>query len=102
VPSLVGRLGGVQEMVEDGRTGFLFDGTDDGLAAALARLATAPWDRAALDAACRDAARAYAPDAIAAEYEAVFEAAAARREAPSGAGVRWSAPPLDGRQGARP
>ena len=99
VPSLVGRLGGVQEMVRDGQTGFLFDGTDAGLADSLTRLSTTPWDRAALDGACREAARAYAPDRIAAEYEAVFQAAAARRVAE--AGVRWAPPPLAGR-GARP
>ncbi len=90
VPSLATPLGGLPEAVEHGRNGFLIAGTDAGaLFTSLSALLSAPWDRGAVFAECRKAAANFAPSRIAAEYEAVLEAAAARRPVPDGAGASW-------------
>ncbi len=90
VPSLATPLGGLSEVVEHGRNGFLIAGTDmEALFASLSALINAPWDRGIVFAECRKAAADYMPSRVAAEYEAVLEAAAARRPVPEGAGAFW-------------
>ena len=78
-------------MVEHGRNGFLIGGADEeALFASLSALISAPWDGLAIVfAECRKAAADYMPSRVAAEYEAVLEAAAARRPVPEGAGAFW-------------
>jgi len=90
VPSLATPLGGLSEVIEHGRNGFLIAGTGiEALLAGLSELVTARWDRGLVFAECRKAAADYAPSRIGAEYEAVLMAAAARRPVPDGAGTPW-------------
>jgi len=90
VPSLTTPLGGLPEVIEHGRNGFLTAGTDmEALFTSLSELATARWDRGLVFVACREAAANFAPSRIGAEYETVLMAAAARRPVPDGAGVPW-------------
>ena len=90
VPSLATPLGGLPEVVEHGRNGFLIAGTDaEALFASLSALISTPWDRGIVFAECRKAAADFAPSRVAAEYEAVLEAAAARRPVPEGTGAPW-------------
>ena len=90
VPSLATPLGGLSEAVEHGRNGFLIAGTDaEALFASLSALIGTSWDRGVVFAECRKAAVNFAPSRITAEYEAVLEAAAARRPVPEGAGTSW-------------
>ncbi len=90
VPSLATSLGGLSEVIEHGRNGFLIAGIDaNALLASLSRLVTEGWDREVVFAECRKAAANYAPSRISAEYESVLMAAAARRPVPDGAGVPW-------------
>ena len=90
VPSLATPLGGLSEVVEHGRNGFLIAGTDgEALLASLSALISVPWDRGIVFAECRKAAADYMPSRVATEYEAVLEAAAARRPVPQGAGALW-------------
>ena len=77
-------------MVEHGRNGFIIAGTDvEALFASLSALISASWDRGTVFAECRKAAANFMPSRITAEYEAVLEAAAARRPIPEGAGATW-------------
>ncbi len=90
VPSLATPLGGLSEVVEHGRNGFLIAGTDaEALFASLSALISAPWDRGMVFEECRKAAANFTPSRISAEYEAVLMAAAARRPVPDGAGTSW-------------
>ncbi len=90
VPSLVTPLGGLSEVIEHGRNGFLIGGTgSEALFASLSELIRTPWDRNFVFAECRKAAAGFTPSRISAEYEAVLMAAAARRPVPNGAGVPW-------------
>lgn len=90
VPSLASPLGGLSEVVEHGRNGFIIAGTDaEALFTSLSALISAPWDRGTVFAECRKAAANFMPSRITAEYEAVLEAAAARRPIPEGAGASW-------------
>ena len=90
VPSLATPLGGLSEVVEHGRNGFLVAGTDaEALFASLSELIGAPWDRGIVFAECRKAARDFSPSRVSGEYEAVLEAAASRRPLPAGAGACW-------------
>ena len=91
VPSLASPLGGLAEAITDGRTGFVLAGEGaDALFNRLQTLATNGWDRAAMFAACREAAANYAPTHIAGQYEAVLQAVAAGRPVPPGAGEPWT------------
>ena len=90
VPSLASPLGGLSEVVEHGRNGFLIAGTDaEALFASLSALISTSWDRGGVFAECRKAAANFMPSRITAEYEAVLEAAAARRPVPERAGASW-------------
>ena len=90
VPSLATPLGGLSEVIEHGRNGFLIAGTGTAsLVASLSELVASGWDRRPMFDACRQAAADYAPSRIAAEYEAVLMAAAARRPVPDEAGAPW-------------
>ncbi len=90
VPSLATPLGGLSEVIEHGRNGFLIAGVDgQALYASLSELVGTPWDHAKVFAECRKAAANFAPSRISAEYEAVLMAAAARQPIPDGAGVPW-------------
>ncbi len=90
VPSLVTPLGGLSEVIEHGRNGFLIGGIGaDALFDSLSQLIRMPWDRDLVFAECRKAAADFTPSRIGAEYEAVLIAAAARRPVPDGAGVPW-------------
>ena len=90
VPSLATPLGGLSEVVEHGRNGFLIAGTDaEALFASLSALISAPWDRGMVFEECRKAAANFTPSRISAEYEAVLMAAAARRPVPDAAGASW-------------
>ena len=90
VPSLATPLGGLSEVVEHGRNGFLVAGTDaEALFTSLSALIGASWDRGTVFAECRKAAANFTPSRVTAEYEAVLEAAAARRPIPEGAGASW-------------
>ncbi len=90
VPSLATPLGGLAEVIEHGRNGFLIAGTDaQALFASLSELIGAPWDRRVVFTECRKAAANFAPSRISAQYEAVLMAAAARRPVPEGAGAPW-------------
>jgi glycosyltransferase involved in cell wall biosynthesis len=93
VPSLVAPAGGLPEVVQPGRNGFVALGTDvPALRASLAALIANGWDREAMRLACRAAAAAYAPDRIVGQYEAVLTAAANRTPLPEGCGEVWRAP----------
>lgn len=90
VPSLATPLGGLSEVVEHGRNGFLVAGTDaEALFTSLSTLVSNSWDRGTVFAECRKTAANFTPSRISAEYEAVLEAAAARRPIPEGAGAPW-------------
>ncbi len=93
VPSLVTPLGGLQEVIRPGETGFVAAGADAGsLRAMLTRLAAQGWDRTTLRRQCRVAAAAYEPDRITGQYEAVLHAASMRQSIPTDAGEVWRAP----------
>jgi glycosyltransferase involved in cell wall biosynthesis len=74
--------GSAPEIVEDGRCGFLVEDTED-MAAAVARLGSIQpsW--------CREAARRFDADSVAARYEDVYRAAAERAT-----GGALAAPPI--------
>ena len=90
VPSLATPLGGLPEVIEHGRNGFVLAGVDaDALFVSLSGLIATSWNREAMFNECRRAAADYAPARIAAQYEAVLTAAAAGRPVPEGAGAPW-------------
>lgn len=90
VPSLVTPLGGLSEVIEHGRNGFLIAGTGtEALSASLSELIRTPWNRDFVFAECRKAAADFTPSRIGAEYEAVLIAAATHRPVPDGAGAPW-------------
>ncbi|HEY1833939.1 MAG TPA: glycosyltransferase family 4 protein [Solirubrobacteraceae bacterium] len=72
--------GGPAEVIDDGRTGRLFKSRDeDSLRDGMLALASDPGERTRLATAARDALGEYAPDAIAARLEEVYEAVLAAR-----------------------
>jgi N-acetyl-alpha-D-glucosaminyl L-malate synthase BshA len=73
-PAVASRVGGIPEVVEDGRTGILVEfGNVDGLAAAVARLAADKQLRAEMGAASRERARArFTAQAIVPKYERLY------------------------------
>jgi len=90
VPSLATPLGGLSEVIEHGRNGFLIAGTgEQALFASLSELIDAPWDHRVVFSECRKAAANFAPSRISAEYEAVLLAAAEHRPVPDTAGAPW-------------
>ena len=96
VPSLVTPLGGLREVVDDGRTGFVAPTADaEGLRTVLLDLLARRWTPAGMRQACREAAEAYTPDLIAAQYEAVLQAAACGTEPPPWAGAPTGNPRQD-------
>jgi glycosyltransferase involved in cell wall biosynthesis len=99
VPSLVTPLGGLPEVIEPGRNGFVARGTDAAaLRDAVAALLSPTWDRAAMREACLAAAADYAPERIFAQYEAVMHAAATRSAVPEDAGEVWRPPDQSARR----
>jgi glycosyltransferase involved in cell wall biosynthesis len=96
VPVVGAAVGGIPEMIEPGRTGFLFQGGDGAaLGAVLAALPSDPARLAALAAACRERAQDFAFDHIFALYRDVLEGAASGgRPGPAArqSGLAWAAP----------
>ncbi|WP_188311831.1 glycosyltransferase family 4 protein [Salinarimonas soli] len=81
VPVAGARSGGIPEQIDEGRTGWLFDPTPESLAALLsARLGTRDDRAISADALARRLER-LEPGRVIESYEAVFEAAIARRRA---------------------
>lgn len=75
VPVIGARSGGIPETIEPGINGALFPPGDDGaLAQQITELVQNPERIAHLSAGALEAARRYAPERIAASYEAVFAA----------------------------
>jgi glycosyltransferase involved in cell wall biosynthesis len=90
VPSLVSPLGGLPEVIEHGRTGFIApSATAEGLCEALETLLSGAWDSTAMRRACLSAAQAYTPGRIGDQYEAVLTAAALGSAIPEYAGEPW-------------
>lgn len=80
VPVIATRTGGLGELIDEGRTGWLVEPEPAALAARIAWVAANPDAVAAMAEACRARALAFQPSAIAAAYEALYrDAAAARR-----------------------
>ncbi|GIW71291.1 MAG: glycosyl transferase [Planctomycetota bacterium] len=74
VPVIGARRGGIPELLEPGRTGWLFEPQTPGaLAACVHELAAARSRLAEMAAACRRAARRFEPARIAAEHLALYE-----------------------------
>jgi glycosyltransferase involved in cell wall biosynthesis len=79
IPSIVTRGGGMPEIVEPGRTGFVVEPGDTvGLAALVRRLA-AGWDRPAFRAACLDKSEEFQVDKLISSYLEVWNHAIASR-----------------------
>lgn len=76
LPTIAAATGGIPEVVDEGRTGLLYEPDDiDAFAAHLARFRSMPADEyAAFSAAALEAARPFTPDAVVATYEARVEA----------------------------
>jgi glycosyltransferase involved in cell wall biosynthesis len=90
VPTLVTPVGGLPEVIELGRTGFVATSAEPAaLREVVATLLERGWDRAGMREACLEAAPAYAPHHIVDQYEAVLGAAAARAPIPEDAGEVW-------------
>jgi glycosyltransferase involved in cell wall biosynthesis len=90
VPTLTTPLGGLPEAIEPGGTGFVAVAADaEALYRVLQTVADGGWDQAAMRAACRREAAAYAPERIVDQYEAVLSATAEGREVPDDAGEAW-------------
>jgi len=85
-PSVATAVGGIPEVVEDGKTGLLVPfGNPDVLARAVEQLIDNPSRRAAMGAAARDAAlRNFSADVIVPRYEALYDRLCGERAAPSG------------------
>ena len=107
VPVIGAAIGGIPEMIREGKTGFLFpagDGT--ALEATLRRIVETPPDWAALSAACRDESQRFTFAHVFAEYWAAWTAAAqgpptrAPATAFSGRAASPSDPLLGGRTGS--
>lgn len=80
-PVIAARAGGPAEIITDGVDGLLYDpGSPDALAAALLRIVDDDELRERLIRAGRERARAYAPEPIARELEAVYERVLAARQ----------------------
>jgi glycosyltransferase involved in cell wall biosynthesis len=80
IPVLAANAGGPAEVIEDGRTGLLYDpGDADALAAAMKRAAAEPDLRRRLAQAGRAAAQAFAPDLIAEEVMRLYRLVLSRR-----------------------
>jgi glycosyltransferase involved in cell wall biosynthesis len=78
VPVIGTRVGGIPEIIEEGRTGFLVSpGSPNELAAVLERVIGAPDIVRSMRAACTAAAAQFTPDFIAREYADVYRAIAA-------------------------
>ena len=72
-PVIGSRRGGIPEMVDEGRTGWLFDPSEDGaLARLLETVCQQPAALTAMAPAAREAAQGYRADVIAARYEAAY------------------------------
>jgi glycosyltransferase involved in cell wall biosynthesis len=90
IPSLVPPRGGLPEVVQSGRNGFIASGTDAAsLRADLRSLLAGGFDRGPMRRATLASAQLYAPDRIVSQYEAVLSAVAARRPVPDDAGEVW-------------
>jgi glycosyltransferase involved in cell wall biosynthesis len=79
VPVVGSRRGGIQELIDEGRTGLLFDpDTPGALRAVLERLVAEPSLLDAMHAACVARARDFGPSSIVAEHVALYAAVAGR------------------------
>ena len=77
IPSLVTPMGGLPENIIHGVSGLIAPSPDAaGLLHSLREVLAGTWNLAAMREACLAAAEAYAPELIAAQYEAVLDAAA--------------------------
>jgi glycosyltransferase involved in cell wall biosynthesis len=75
VPVIAARIGGLPEIVDEGRTGFVFNAGDEReLSRLLGRLVAAPALVRSMRADCLAASAQYAPDVIAGEYADVYRA----------------------------
>ena len=94
VPSLILPLGGLREVIDPGRTGFIAPAaTAAGLRTALADLLRGAWDPRAMRAACLSAAAAYGPARIAGQYRSgAGGGGKARRHSRGCGGVLATAP----------
>jgi len=76
VPAFVSNVGGMPEIVEDGRTGFIFKRGDSAqLAQVLQREINAGWRGAQFSAACCEKARDFSTDRVFADYLRVWDTA---------------------------
>lgn len=74
-PVIASRIGGMQELIEEGVTGWLVEPNDvESLQQAIRRLGAEPEAAAAMEAACRQQARRYTLEAVSAAYLAAYEA----------------------------
>jgi glycosyltransferase involved in cell wall biosynthesis len=78
VPVVATRRGGLSELVDEGRTGWLTEAAPAPLAERLAALAADPARAGALTESCRLRAADFLPDRIAASYEQLYGSAVAR------------------------
>ncbi len=79
-PLVATRVGGLSDLIEDGRSGMLVPPRDPGaLAAALAELLADPARREAIAAAARERARGYELPAIAARFAELYDSLLAER-----------------------
>jgi glycosyltransferase involved in cell wall biosynthesis len=80
VPVIASRVGGLPEVVDDGRTGILVPPRDpEALAAAIKRLIESPGDAQRMGAAGRErATRSFSPEVIAGRYAEIYRRLAAR------------------------
>lgn len=89
VPTLATPLGGLQEAIEPGRTGFVATAATASALAEAIRALPAPDALEAIREHCREAAARYAPERIVGQYEAVLAAAASGHAPPEDAGEVW-------------
>ena len=94
MPSLVSPLGGLPEVVQPGKTGFVASGADAAsLRAALRTLVERGWDRDGMRRACLAASSGYSLQRIVGQYEAVLSSAAMHCPVPEqGSGEIWRHP----------
>lgn len=79
-PVIASRIGGMQELIDEGSTGLLVEPNDvESLQQAIRRLSAEPDAAAEMEAACRQQARRYTVEAVSAAYLAAYEAGMSTR-----------------------